>query len=548
MRFRDLPTNVSQKPLLPTEEKAVPNISSGTKSDDQTGPQGPEKPQDNPTRRVTGDVKARVDERRHEKRKGRGRRGRRKRPRQNASFRIGEPRVVDVVVWLLSSKLYKVYGSIAKAANAFKSHRIAIDTCSGYNLVRRDCLPPDWHSYEIPGAPLPRLAGADSNSFELTAVVRLVVRLGNVTYRLPFVLAETLAVDVLLGTSFIDLHVASIDVVNQLLELRCGGAIAIVGAKGVEGVPGTERVSPKKPSRRNRSDNGHGTEAEPIRLARWVTIPATSQLAIRVMTKGSGLVFIELKPSLQSRHGVRLTNGVVDVMPNRTFDVIVANLSPKPRRLPKNTVLGYAKCSPLTILTPERGVAEEIGRVLNDSSPSDTSPTQGGAKDEGADEPSKRITRDEEPPNREEGESRFDLSRVKDGSLKSEIMEILRKHSAMWNGSLGTVNATEHRIDLVAGTKPIRSMPYRQGPAMRTKVAAEVTKMLNAGVIEPATSEWASPVVLVPKKDGTMRFCVDYRRLNTKTLADAYPLHRMDDCIDSLGNARVFSTLDCNSG
>ena len=72
--------------------------------------------------------------------------------------------------------------------------------------------------------------------------------------------------------------------------------------------------------------------------------------------------------------------------------------------------------------------------------------------------------------------------------------------------------------------------------------------MLEARVVEPATSEWASPVVLVPKKDGSPRFCIDYRRLNAKTEADLYPLPRMDDCLDLLGDAGIFSTFDCNSG
>ena len=72
--------------------------------------------------------------------------------------------------------------------------------------------------------------------------------------------------------------------------------------------------------------------------------------------------------------------------------------------------------------------------------------------------------------------------------------------------------------------------------------------MLKKGVIEPANTEWASPVVLEPKPDGSIRFCIDYRRLNAMNVIDAYPIPIMDECIDSLGDAVIFSTLDCNSG
>lgn len=72
--------------------------------------------------------------------------------------------------------------------------------------------------------------------------------------------------------------------------------------------------------------------------------------------------------------------------------------------------------------------------------------------------------------------------------------------------------------------------------------------MLKEGVIEPAMSEWASPVVFAPKKDEKLRFCVDYRKVNAMTVRDTYPLPRMDECIDSLGGATIFSTVDCNNG
>ena len=125
---------------------------------------------------------------------------------------------------------------------------------------------------------------------------------------------------------------------------------------------------------------------------------------------------------------------------------------------------------------------------------------------------------------------------------------MLKEFTPMWDGSLGTIGVTEHRIDLLPGTRPISQHPYRAGPKAREEEKSQVEKMLRAGVIEPAQSSWASPVVLVPKSDGSWRLCIDYRRLNAVTVKDVYPIPRMDEYIDSLGSASVFTALDANWG
>lgn len=97
---------------------------------------------------------------------------------------------------------------------------------------------------------------------------------------------------------------------------------------------------------------------------------------------------------------------------------------------------------------------------------------------------------------------------------------------------------------------PTKDNPRRNIPAKEQIIAQHIETMLKNEIIEKANSPWAAPVVLARKKDGTWRFCVDYRRLNQVTKKDSYPLPRIDDVVDALGgeNAKVFSTLDVASG
>ena len=112
---------------------------------------------------------------------------------------------------------------------------------------------------------------------------------------------------------------------------------------------------------------------------------------------------------------------------------------------------------------------------------------------------------------------------------------------------IGRTEALPHRID-TGNNRPIKQ-PLRRHPKVHEDfIDEQVEKMLAAKVIEPCASPWASNVVLAKKSDGTLRFCVDYRRLNDCTYKDSFPLPHIDSCLDALGGSSYFSTMDLRSG
>ncbi|KAI8493132.1 hypothetical protein Bbelb_291360 [Branchiostoma belcheri] len=111
----------------------------------------------------------------------------------------------------------------------------------------------------------------------------------------------------------------------------------------------------------------------------------------------------------------------------------------------------------------------------------------------------------------------------------------------------GRTNLTTHRIH-TGDCPPIKQRPHRTPIHRQAEIHRQVDAMLADDVIERSQSPWASPVVLARKKDGSFRFCVDYRKLNQATIKDAHPLPRTDDVIDALSGAAYFTTLDMTSG
>jgi hypothetical protein len=128
------------------------------------------------------------------------------------------------------------------------------------------------------------------------------------------------------------------------------------------------------------------------------------------------------------------------------------------------------------------------------------------------------------------------------GQLLSEFQDAFSRDET----DLGRTNVITHTID-TADAKPFRQQLRRFPPAHVAAISDHVDSMLAQGIIEPACSPWASNIVLVRKKDGSFRCCVDYRQLNLVTRKDAYPLPRIDVCLDAMAKAKWFSTFDLRS-
>ncbi|KAJ4815745.1 polyprotein [Rhynchospora pubera] len=114
--------------------------------------------------------------------------------------------------------------------------------------------------------------------------------------------------------------------------------------------------------------------------------------------------------------------------------------------------------------------------------------------------------------------------------------------------SLPPLRSVDHQIPLLPNTQPISQRPYRYSYFQKLEIEKIIEELLKQNFIQPSSSPFASPILLVKKKDGTWRLCVDYRRLNACTIKDKYPIPIIEDLLDELCNAKFFSKIDLRSG
>ncbi|KAL4582981.1 hypothetical protein LXL04_007545 [Taraxacum kok-saghyz] len=130
------------------------------------------------------------------------------------------------------------------------------------------------------------------------------------------------------------------------------------------------------------------------------------------------------------------------------------------------------------------------------------------------------------------------------------VTSLLHRYSALFQqpSSLPPSRTHDHHIPLLPNTAPVNVRPYRYPHYQKQIMSELITTMLRDGVITPSTSPYSSPVLLVKKKDGTWRFCVDYRALNAITVRDRFPIPTVDELLDELHGSRYFSKIDLRAG
>ena len=130
---------------------------------------------------------------------------------------------------------------------------------------------------------------------------------------------------------------------------------------------------------------------------------------------------------------------------------------------------------------------------------------------------------------------------------QQDMKEILSEYNHLFPDIPTRTNQLHHDVD-IGNAQPIKQHSYRLNPEKAKYLQKEIQYLLENDLIEPSKSNWSSPCILVPKPDGSYRLCTDYRKVNTVTKTDTYPIPRIDDCIDKIGNARYVSKFDLLKG
>ena len=369
-----------------------------------------------------------------------------------------------------------------------------LDTGAAVSVVRYDTLGESLQQQINPVQVA--TFGANGSPLDVVGQVKTTIKIGELEYDQLFTVVKQLSVAGILGADFLVQHSALIDCKNNSLLLADQQVTVPIKTIG---------SSLAKPTVSN------------VVALTTQEIPGRSSKVIQCWLKNSDVLSTEglvepLQPGTLPKN-ILVGRSLNAVEQQQRLTIPVVNVGPSPVKIYKGTRVALFTPRHEVFLVDQDDVSPQESSLLSQRPDINLESTD--------------LTHDE----------------------KAQLQTLLSEFSDVFatpEGLLGRTNVVKHSIHVEG--RPIRQPSRRLPEALKPVVNSEVDKMLSQGVIQQSNSPWSSPIVMVQKKDGSWRFCIDYRKVNAHTHRDAYPLPRIDETLDSLSGATYFSTLDLASG
>ena len=344
----------------------------------------------------------------------------------------------------------------------------------------------------------PDLVGANGTPITVCGTAAVVFKIGSFSFSMEEVVSDVLTADAILGLDFLEEHKCTIAAGRKLFTLRDG------------------EVSVPLDSSNKKHDQ---ITTEVIHLSQTVSIPALGEVEVMAHCKtsvsgGSWLV----ENSLGNKGSIVVARALITPQ-DGCIPVRLVNLSSRPSIVYKGSTIGRLEV-----------IDEVVVRTVNQ---------QNAVRGHNVADNKKSALWDAVSGN-------VELNRIE----QEQLYHLLMAYHDIFSISqeeLGHTGRVQHEIH-TGNSSPIRQHARRIPSGQREEARKLVQEMLKRDIIQPSSSPWSSPIVLVRKKDGSLRFCVDYRKVNAVTKKDAYPLPRVDETLDTLSGSQWFSTLDLLSG
>ncbi|KAL5460388.1 hypothetical protein EMCRGX_G033834 [Ephydatia muelleri] len=335
-----------------------------------------------------------------------------------------------------------------------------------------------------------KLIGPDGTAIAVQGTTTVTIMVGDGSFIADVVVVDGLIAEVLLGLDFLEQHNCTIQAGERLLTLKNGKIVIPLTSSD------TVRKSPRMV----------------VNLLQSVHIPPWSEIEVMAAGCGdvsSGVWIVE--PTTNGKLPVLVARTVATPQ-NGCIPVRLLNLSSTSTKVSKGTTVGIMQAA-------NEADIEVISNIrTQDSSPQVTSTP-------------KEL--------RDALWSAVEANKDLKESEKEQLYHLLLAYKDTFahnQADLGRTDRVQHEVR-TDDAYPIRQRVRRTAPAQREETRKLIEEMLHKDIIQPSSSPWVSPVVLVRKKDGSARFCVDYRRVNSVTKKDAYPLPRVDDTLDTLAGS-----------